>query len=96
MSSQHNGHYVKLRAKGTTVSDILICDIIGNTVNAHSSIDPIALSTSGSEKLQNITTDFCNKITMPDVYKDNGVSGLVISGCNAEDDNNDNNNVALL
>ncbi|MCG8700685.1 MAG: hypothetical protein MI922_21715 [Bacteroidales bacterium] len=79
MSSQHDGHYVKLRATGK-LTDVYIQGVIRNQVKVHSTIKPIALSTGGGGEIRNITIDFGNKINMSHVHKDGGVKNLTIGG----------------
>ena len=81
MSSQHTGHYIKLRAdRGATLQDVLIEGVIRNNISVASHIKPVALSTGGGAKIKNITIDFNGKIKNSHVYKDAGVTGFTLVG----------------
>ena len=80
MTNEHSGHYIKLKADGATLSDVVISGVIHNDVSVAPTIDPVALSTANGGSIQNITIDFGNKIGPGDVYSDAGVTGLTIGG----------------
>ena len=91
MNSKHTGHYIKLHAIGATLKDVLIQGIIRNNVKVHSAIKPVALATSGGGKIQNITIDLGNKLSMADVYKGSDVTGLKLISNGDDDDDDDDN-----
>ncbi|MCG8697800.1 MAG: hypothetical protein MI922_07080 [Bacteroidales bacterium] len=78
MASNHNGHYVKLRANGGSVNKVVIEGKIRNTVKVKAGIQPIALSTARGAKISNISIDFKGKIKANQVYKDKGVVGFTL------------------
>ncbi|MCG8698255.1 MAG: hypothetical protein MI922_09395 [Bacteroidales bacterium] len=87
MSSQHDGHYVKLRADGGSLTDVIIQGVIHNDVNVSPDITPVALSTNNGGVIENITIDFGSKISMNEVYADAGVINLTIgSGSSCDND----------
>ena len=94
MDELHDGFYIKLRAQsGATLKNVLIQGIIRNPVSVHSAISPVALSTGGGGKIQNITIDLGPRLTMADVYKDAGVTGFtLITDGGADDDDDDDDN----
>lgn len=89
LTSEHNGHYVKLVADGVTAQDIEITGVIKNTVSVVSGIKPVALATKNGGKIKNITIDFGNKIKSADIYQGTGVSGLTIGGGSSDPCDND-------
>ena len=89
MSSEHNGHYVKLNARGGDAKDIYISGVIHNNVSVKAGIKPVALAATNGGKMKNVTINFGNKIKNSDVFISSGVTNVTIGGGTTNDCDND-------